>query len=248
VLASDHPFWKTFGFPPYHYQCRTGIQAVYKSQIDHGVRVENPSMQSLQERFHPMKGFGGNPLDSGNYWMMTPDMFERGLKYGVIHEFNFMDNIVSDFASIWKGYTREITGKGWIDIHQRARGGGEFDKNYAAAKKLALDGERVKILPVYNADGWKSAGYLINAGLWELESPNGSKASIENAIRYGQAQAPNLVLQVPETSDLTLVLRTIFKRFTRADSPARIRKLILLWGDRKTEWTADQIKRWTIPD
>jgi hypothetical protein len=61
ALASDHPFWKTFGFPPYHYQCRTGLQAVYQSQIDHGAQVENPTMESLRGQFKPMKGFGGNP-------------------------------------------------------------------------------------------------------------------------------------------------------------------------------------------
>ncbi len=27
AMPSNHPFWKTFGFPPYHFQCRTGLQA-----------------------------------------------------------------------------------------------------------------------------------------------------------------------------------------------------------------------------
>jgi hypothetical protein len=48
TLASNHPFWKTFGFPPYHYQCRTGLQAVYQSQINHGAQVENPTIENLQ--------------------------------------------------------------------------------------------------------------------------------------------------------------------------------------------------------
>jgi hypothetical protein len=248
VLASDHPFWKTFGFPPYHYQCRTGIQAVYQSQISRGVPVENPAMKNLREQFKPMKGFGGNPLDNGSYWMMTPNMFERGLKYGIINEFNFMDNIVSDFNSIWKGYKREITGNGWIDIHEKARGSKEFDKNYTAAKRLAADGDHVKMLPVHYAENWKNPDYLINANLWELESPSGSKSSINHAIREGQGQAPNLIIQVPKTANRALILRVIFNRFIRKDSPARIRKLILLFGDERSEWTADQIRRWIMPD
>jgi DNA-binding protein Fis len=246
VMASDHPFWKTFGFPPYHYQCRTGIQAVYQSQINHGVQVENPTIETLQGQFKPMKGFGGNPVENGNYWMMTPNMFERGLKYGVINEFNFMDNIVSDFESVWRGYRREVTEKGWIDIHEKARGSGEFDKNYAVAKKLAADGDHIKMLPVYHAENWKSPDYLINASLWELESPRGSPSSIDHAIRDGQNQAPNLIVQVPETANRPTVLRTIFNRFTRKDSPARIRKLILFFGDERSEWTADQIRRWIM--
>jgi hypothetical protein len=248
VMASDHPFWKTFGFPPYHYQCRTGLQAVYQSQINHGVQVENPVMKNLQEQFKPMKGFGGNPVDNGSYWMMTPNMFERGLKHGVINEFNFMDNIVSDFISVWKGYKREAVGKGWIDVHETARGSKEFNKNYAVAQKLAADGDHIKILPVHNMENWKNPDYLINAGLWELESPSGSKSSINHAIREGQAQAPNLIIQVPETANRSLILRAIFNRFIRKDSPARIRKLILLFGNEKNEWTADQIRGWKIPD
>jgi hypothetical protein len=248
ALPSDHPFWKIFGFPPYHYQCRTGLQAVYQSQIDHGVQVENPTMESLQGQFMPMKGFGGNPVDSGSYWMMTPDMFERGLKYGVINEFNSLDNIVSDFNSVWKGYARETTGKGWIDIHGKTKGSREFNENYTVAQKLAADGDYVKMLPAHHAKNWKNPDYLINASLWELESPSGSQSSIDHAIRDGQGQAPNLILHVPETASRPLVLRTIFNRFTRKDSPARVRKLMLLFGNERSEWTAEQIRRWIMPD
>jgi hypothetical protein len=138
AMASDHQFWKTFGFPPYHYQCRTGLQAVFKSEIEDGVEVENPDMNDMQ--FKPMKGFGGNPLDNGNYWMMTPAMFERGLRYGVINEFNQLDNIVTDFNLVWKGYKREFVGKGWIDIHEKARSNKEFAENYKIAKKQAANG------------------------------------------------------------------------------------------------------------
>jgi hypothetical protein len=51
--------------------------------------------------------------------------------------------------------------------------------------KLAADGDRVKMLPVHNAEGWKNPDYLINASLWELESPNGSRSFINHAIRDG---------------------------------------------------------------
>jgi hypothetical protein len=90
VMASDHPFWKTFGFPPYHYQCRTGIQAVYQSQISHGVQVENPAMESLRGQFKPMKGFGGNPVEKESWWTMTEGMIERAGKYGIGGEISAM--------------------------------------------------------------------------------------------------------------------------------------------------------------
>jgi len=247
VMPSDHPFWGKFGFPPYHYQCRTGLQAVYQSQIGTDVQVENPSMKGLRKNFKPMKGFGGNQLDNGNYYMMTPAMFERGLRYGVINEFTMLDNIVADFDSVWKGYKREIVGKGWIDIHEKAIRRREFNKNYETALKLATEGSHIKILPVHNADYWRSADYLIDASLWELETRNGSHSSIDNAIREGQEQALNLIIQLPKNIDRIPVLQTIFKRFTRKDSPARVRNLIVFFGDDKNQWTADQIRRWKLP-
>jgi hypothetical protein len=79
-----------------------------------------------------------------------------------------LDNIVADFDSVWKGYKREIVGKGWIDVHEKARTRDEFHKNYEVAKKLAADGEHIKMLPVHEGPGikkWKSADYLMNASL-----------------------------------------------------------------------------------
>jgi len=165
---------------------------------------------------------------------------------GISYLLRLLDNIVADFDYIWKGYKREIVGKGWIDIHEKAKSRAEFKRNYDMAKRRAADGDHVKILPVHEGYKWKSPDYLINASLWELESPNGSKSSIDRAIREGQKQALNLIIEVPETADRKSVLKYIYNRFTRKDSPARIRNLIFYHGDEKNQWTADQIKRWDI--
>jgi hypothetical protein len=242
AMPSDHPFWEKYGFPPYHYQCRTGLQAVYQSQIGTDVQVENPSIESLNKHFKPMKGFGGNSLDSGNYWMMTPGMFERGLRYGVINEFNMLDNIVADFDSVWKGYKREIVGKGWIDIHEKAIGYDEFKNNYEMAKKMTADGDHIKMLPIHRHKYWRNPDYLRNCSLWELESPNGSPSSINDAIREGQKQALNLILQLPKNVNREEVLWTLHKRFTFKKSPARVKNLIIYFGDQKEFWTAEQLR------
>jgi hypothetical protein len=251
TMASDHPFWTSFGFPPCHYQCRTGLQAVYKSEIGHGTTVENPTMKSIKKQFKPMGGFGGNQLDNGNYRMMTPAMFKRELQYGIINEFNMLDNIVADFNSVWKGYKRENIGKGWIDIHDSVSNSKEFTGNYSVAKKLASGGDLVKMLPEHKGkgiSGWKNPDYLINASLWELESLNGSKTSINHAIRDGQNQAPNLIIQVHEPVDRKSVLKAIFDRFTHKQYPARVRNLILFGDDKKNQWTANEIRRWEMPE
>ena len=33
IISVDHPFWKKYGFPPYHFQCRTSIRAIWPSQV-----------------------------------------------------------------------------------------------------------------------------------------------------------------------------------------------------------------------
>ena len=84
AMASDHPFWNSIGFPPYHFQCRTGLQAVSKSEIEAGAEIENPSIQDMQ--FKPMKGFGGNPLEK-DWWDLTDSMRKRAKEYGIYEEF-----------------------------------------------------------------------------------------------------------------------------------------------------------------
>jgi hypothetical protein len=118
------------------------------------------------------------------------------------------------------------------------------------AKKLAKEGSFIKMLPEHKGKGikgWKNPDYLINANLWELESVVGTKSSIDRAIRKGQQQALNLVIQVPRTADRSIVLNAIYARFTHRQYPASARNLTLYHGDRKDQWTADQIRRWARP-
>jgi len=104
AMLSNHPFWEKFGFPPYHFQCRTGLQAVYSSQIGTDIQVENPTMKSIGRHFKPMEGFGGNPLEKESWWMMTENMAKRAAQYNIFNDvekfakdnglFNFSMNLV----------------------------------------------------------------------------------------------------------------------------------------------------------
>lgn len=102
IIPVGHAFWKKYGFPPYHFQCRSSIRAIYPSQIGKdGIIIDNPSMKSL-EKFKPMEGFGGNPLEKESWWKMTDSMMKLAKKYGVlekIREFykSSVDNEISSF-------------------------------------------------------------------------------------------------------------------------------------------------------
>ena len=86
IISVDHPFWKKYGFPPYHFQCRTSIRAIWPSQVGKlGNMVENPTMKSLS-KFKMQEGFGGNPLDRGSWWEMTDNMKKLAEKFGVMQK------------------------------------------------------------------------------------------------------------------------------------------------------------------
>ena len=86
ILLKNHTFWKKYGFPPYHFQCRTSIRAVWPAEIGtYGNNIDNPSMKSLT-KFKPLSGFGGNPLERGNWWDMTDSMKKLAVKFGIMDE------------------------------------------------------------------------------------------------------------------------------------------------------------------
>lgn len=86
IISVEHPFWKKYGFPPYHFQCRTSIRAIWPSQVGKlGNMVENPTMKSLS-KFKGQEGFGGNPLERGTWWEMTDSMKKLAEKFGVMEK------------------------------------------------------------------------------------------------------------------------------------------------------------------
>lgn len=99
ILLKNHTFWKKYGFPPYHFQCRTSIRAVWPAEIGtYGNNIDNPSMKSLT-KFKPLSGFGGNPLERGNWWDMTDSMKKLAVKFGVMDEIERERSLIVTGAS-----------------------------------------------------------------------------------------------------------------------------------------------------
>lgn len=88
ILPVGHRFWQKYGFPPYHFNCRTSVCPIYPSQVAKtGYIVEDIPMKHFT-KFKPQDGFGGNPLDNGNWWDMTDSMKKQAVKFGLMNEFN----------------------------------------------------------------------------------------------------------------------------------------------------------------
>jgi len=86
ALVASHSFWSTYGFPPYHFNCRTTFRAVYDYEIGHGMEIENVPMKQIRQNFKPQEGFGGNPIEKESWWRLTDKMKERIERYGIKKE------------------------------------------------------------------------------------------------------------------------------------------------------------------
>ncbi|MBQ0167256.1 MAG: minor capsid protein, partial [Treponema sp.] len=127
ILPVNHQFWKTYGFPPYHYQCRTSISGLKKSQLGKdGNNVDNISMNELRRRkFKPIDGFGGNP----NFWGITNSQIEQAEMYGIKEE--IVEKIKITIPEEYKDFNfiKEIKENDLFD----------FLEDYNKASKVARD-------------------------------------------------------------------------------------------------------------
>lgn len=79
ILPATHPFWST-NWPPLHFNCRSTVRGVFKEEID-VIKETNPTWETTPDRNLPREqilgGFGGNPLDQGSFFKLTPSMASR---------------------------------------------------------------------------------------------------------------------------------------------------------------------------
>ena len=203
IISVDHPFWKKYGFPPYHFQCRTSIRAIWPSQVGKlGNMVENPTMKSLS-KFKVQEGFGGNPLDNGNWWMMTPQQMERAIKYSCLGLFNRSENIFADYENVWNGYTRhEGKNGGWYDLCKNPPNDW-FSNNKTVVEFLVNNGYQIKVIPAIEnvkknyGVKWSNPDLIINGILSDIKTVD---TSISSRLKSAKEQKlRHCVLVIPDT-------------------------------------------------
>lgn len=204
VLSVDDDFWKTKGFPPYHFQCRSSVRAVFKSQIKaENIKIDHPKHL---DRFKLGEGFGGNPLDNGNWWMMTPSQMEQAIRFGILGQFNREENVFADYESVWKGYKRhEGKNGGWYDLYETQpddwEGGAHPGK--PIVDFLVENGYKIKVLPdiqnipeKYHIE-WSNPDILINGFLADIKTV---ESSIVSRLKSAKKQhVSHVVLKIPDT-------------------------------------------------
>ena len=195
ALKSEHPFWKEYGFPPYHFNCRTTFRAVYDYEIGKTTEVSDIPMQTIREKFKLQKGFGGNPIEKESWWKLTPSMIERADKYGITAD------IVAQARELdMQSYFPELL-KGYESVYRSASGGyvqmavnsDHTPDELAAANRLADLGYKIYLLPrSYSAS---SPDMIIDDEIGEIKNIDSIKyGTIREHIRKsGEKQRGRIV-------------------------------------------------------
>ncbi len=244
ILPVKHQFWKTYGFPPYHFNCRTSISPVYGSMIGKaGYNVDNPSMNSFRRsKFKPQKGFGGNPVDKESWWKLTAKMIENAEKYGIWPDIlqqtkNF--DMISYQKELLQGYELIYTGKNGGYIEKSSNW--EFSqKEMDAAKKLADEGHQIYLLPRNRSYKVKSPDCLIDGEIAEFkQQEEPTKSAIAHEIKKAKEQRARIVyvkaLNDMEKEELKLGLKSEVLR-----SPIKL--VFLDWKNKIYNLTRRQIR------
>ncbi len=145
ALPSNHPFWKRYGFPPYHFNCRTGFRAVYDYEIGHGTTVVNPPMRRLRRKLKVQKGFGGNPLEKESWWKITDGMKRKITRYGIAKE---VEKLAHDLGM--KNYEVKFASS---RIEKRPLAGSAFKAN--AIKRSSPKPHEIEIAKILEENGHK---------------------------------------------------------------------------------------------
>ena len=212
ILPKSHSFWKTYGFAPYHMNCRTSIRAVFKSQVGKpGNIVENPTMKSLKS-FKPQKGFGGNPLDTGNWWKLTESQIEQAIEYGILGQFNREENVFAVYDDVWDGYKRKsYKSGGWYDLCDNPPDDW-FTDNKRIVEFLAENGYHIKVIPdIQNIQDkytvkWSNPDILLNGKLADIKTVS---TSIKSRLKSAKNQKlKNVVLFIPDNFSLEDIYST----------------------------------------
>lgn len=203
VLSVDDDFWKTKGFPPYHFQCRSSVRAIFKSQIKaENIKIDEPKHL---DSFKVGEGFGGNPIHKESWWMMTPSQMEQAIRFGILGQFNREENVFADYDSVWKGYKRyEGKNGGWYDLTENLPNdweGTDFP-NKPIVEFLAQNGYKIKVIPsierVKDKYGikWSNPDILINGKLADIKTVD---TSIASRLKKAKVQkVRNAVLYIPD--------------------------------------------------
>ena len=230
VLPVDHEFWKKYGFPPYHFNCRTSVRAVYSSQIGYKKEILDNVGISKFKNFRVQKGFGGNPVDKESWWKMTESMKAQAEAFGLLGDIlqqAYDMDMLNYQKELLQGYDLKYKGKkgGYVEASKNW----EYSaKEMTAAKVMADNGHTVYLLPRGEVKNIKNPDMLIDNQIGEIKQlTSGTKTAVDQEVRNAAHQkARILFLQIPDNTDVPLkTLIDTAKR--RQERSGKVEKILI---------------------
>lgn len=212
-------FWKTH-WPPFHFGCRTTVRAIYDP-----AELEEEPLTEVPAGEEPAKGFGVNPLSSGNWWRELKSMADRARKYGVQGEIDAARRILLDRrGKVIKNYKSSRP---------------EDRDNMEAAEMIADYGKTIELLEPDNRQNKKNADAKMDGEAWEIKTNRTpTKSAIDNALRAAAKQADRVILHVLSDIPEERMREAVKNRFRREEN---LKEIIIL-----TEWKLRQYDRETV--
>ena len=215
--------------------CRTGICAVYKSQIgEDGNNVENRSMKSF-EKFKVQDGFGGNPIENGSFWLMSDDMKKRATEFGLVPDIVKVAHSLGlnnfDFEKAGNfGKPMQLQGSKYkVKVIDGAK---PLQKEILTSRILEENGHSVVMLPECGGQHISNPDALIDYDfVADYKVPDGdSFNAVRGAIHDADSQLVTHMIFYPRTHNYTKTqaLREINYRLK---TTKRLKEVWLLWDD-----------------
>lgn len=235
ILPVGHPFWKKYGFPPYHFQCRTSIRAIWPSQIGKlGNNVENPSMKSLT-KFKVQDGFGGNPLDKESWWRMTKNMAFRAAEYGLWEEIEKQakDNGLHNFAMDL------VDGSNWRNLQgskfnaEKAKLAEPIQKEVRLAKILTENGHSWYFTPENHTDEVKNPDGIFDGKIADMKTLTSKKLDkLKDRILECEEQKVNTAcIHILNTSGYKKIEAIKYTREVLKLGLKYVKEVVLVYGN-----------------
>ncbi|MBI4691708.1 MAG: minor capsid protein [Nitrospirae bacterium] len=74
--------WWTSNWPPLHFACRSTVRGIDAAEAK-VLPVTITPVSKMEGFVDPQKGFGGDPLETGSFYKLTPEMKKRARQYGI---------------------------------------------------------------------------------------------------------------------------------------------------------------------
>lgn len=247
ALPATHPFWQKYGFPPYHFNCRTGIRAVHSTEANNTIKIDNPKMPQLGKTFKPTAGFGGNPIHKESWWRLTDGMIERAEKYGITGELVYQAHELgmTQYApELVKGFTPEKglkKGKVYISNNWDYS---ESEKRIARSYAEST-GQTVHLLP--RSDTRKSPDALVGNTVAEIKETL-SLSGVDKRTKEAIKQNAQIILM--EVSDSLIendIFNTVgarlYRTMQRGVTPVYVEKFVLFHKEKIQEKSIEELIR-----